>query len=149
MDILELQDRLNSFDVHQQLESLIYEHEDEILNLNKKQISEEGQDAYGNVIGLYSFASDLITKGRKRAGTPYDLLESGKFLGSFELNYQNGAILIYATDSKVGDIFDTIEEYGLIVNPEQIFGLTIEAGRIVNFEILLPALQERFNSHLE
>lgn len=148
MDITTLKDRLISFDVRDNIKRIIYDLEEEIIKLNTSQIEGKGQNIFGSVIGIYSKGTEAVTGGRKRAGEPYDLFETGKFIRSFEINYRDDVIYFYATDNKTSLVLDTIDKHGLISDPESIFGLTIDNEKIVNFEMLLPELQERFNRHM-
>lgn len=49
-----------------------------ILNYVKKdQLFERGVDSDGNVIGYYSYMTEIISRGRKQQGDHYTLLDSG------------------------------------------------------------------------
>ena len=54
-----------------------------IINLiRQKQLKEKGEDKEGEVIGYYSYATELITNGRKQEGDPYTLEDTGEFYQS-------------------------------------------------------------------
>jgi hypothetical protein len=61
---------------------------------------DKGEDEDGNIIGVYSQATENITDGRKKAGTPYDLLETGYFRRSFSVLINPNEIIIDADGQK-------------------------------------------------
>jgi hypothetical protein len=90
--------------------------------------------------GVYSITTEILSKGRKKAGTPYTLFDSGDFFKSFEVMYEDGGILIDADPIKVDSrgSFDTnlFEEYG-----KDILGLNDE-NLTIFITALLPELRE-------
>ena len=52
--------------VNQELFDFIRSIESELTALNKKQLNEESKDIYGDAIGFYSYATEVITKGAKK-----------------------------------------------------------------------------------
>lgn len=67
-------------------------------------------------------------------GTP-DLKLTGKFHSEFYLTAKNKEFSLYSSDFKEEFL---VKRYG----KENIFGLTVENNKIVNYEILLPKLLE-------
>ena len=66
-----------------------------IINwVREEQIREEGEDSKGNIIGLYSFATELISNGEKKAGDPYTLYDLGDTYRSLYLVVLKDAIVI-------------------------------------------------------
>ncbi len=89
------------------------------------QIEVEGIDTEGHIIGTYSFATELITGGRKRAGEPFDLKETGKFLASWVVIVETLEIKILTNPIKVDPIEGTINLFDKLDN-FKIVGLTEE-----------------------
>ncbi len=50
--------------------------------IQKDQITNKGVDKFGKTIGYYSYATELITKGRKQQGDHYTLFNEGYFYRS-------------------------------------------------------------------
>jgi hypothetical protein len=85
-----------------------------ISNAIKKWIIEQledGVDATGEIIGLYSFATEIISNGKKRAGDTYDLNLTGAFRASIVVVPKLFVISIYANGKKGNE--DIIQKYGL------------------------------------
>lgn len=74
-------------------------------------------------------------------GTP-DLKLTGKFHSDFFLTAKNKEFTLFSSDDKTGKL---VEKYG----QDNIFGLTVENNRIVNYEILAPRLIEWVLSKLK
>jgi hypothetical protein len=55
------------------------ENKETIIKLVRDRLFETGEDKHGGIIGLYSFATEWITKGEKKEGDPYNLKDSGDF----------------------------------------------------------------------
>lgn len=70
-----------------------------------------GYDGKGEIIGIYSFATENITNGRKRAGEPYDLNDTGFFRASIVVVPKLFVISIYANGKKT-DV-DIVQKYGV------------------------------------
>jgi hypothetical protein len=109
----------------------------EILNWIKiDQLTDEGVDKFGNIIGVYSYSTQLITDGRKRAGEPYDLNDTGDFYRSMFVSVFLDSIIIDANAQKGNDNLFT--KYG-----NAIIGLTDES-----FEKLKVKVLESYQKHL-
>lgn len=81
------------------------------------QLGDERTDSLGRVLGFYSFATELITDGRKKAGEPFNLNDTGAFWDSWQVFIGEAVITIDANPNK-GDT-DLFEKYGI-----DILGLT-------------------------
>jgi hypothetical protein len=95
-----------------------------IINLNREgQLFAEGVGVDGNIVGVYSFASELLSQGvsgkgfPKRAGDPFNFYNTGEMYNSFSLKIESDGFVIKADTS---DIEDTIGD-------KQIIGLTNES----------------------
>ncbi len=145
MDVFDLQSRLNKFDVRKELIGILSELEQKILDLNRKdQLFEKGENNEGTVIGIYKPLTEVLSGGKKKAGQPYNLFDTGDFYKKFTFDYKNGTLDLFSTDNKLDEIFDRIEKEGR-VDPKSIFGLTIKNTEILNYGMLMPELIEDLN----
>ena len=75
-----------------------------ILDLIRiKQLKQEGIDQNENIIGLYSQLTELLSGGRKKAGTPFTLYDTGEFYRSMFILVMKDSIIIDANYSKMAD----------------------------------------------
>ena len=75
-----------------------------ILDLIRiKQLRQEGIDQNENVIGLYSQLTELLSGGRKKAGTHFTLYDTGEFYRSMFVLVMKDSIIIDANYSKMTD----------------------------------------------
>lgn len=51
----------------------------ENVNDLQRQQWKEGEDFEGNILGIYSKMTEELSMGKKKAGDPYDLLDTGDF----------------------------------------------------------------------
>lgn len=93
----------------------------ELIDLNKKQLNEDSKDIYGNAIGFYSYATEIITKGAKKRGEPFDAKDTGGFLDKFYMTVYNDVFYFGSTDPKTDDILDSPNWLS-----HDLFGLTDE-----------------------
>lgn len=95
--------------------------------LRTKHIDSNGDFLYSkkHESGVYSKTTEIISKGRKIAGTRYTLFDTGDFFNSWEVKADKVSITITADPIKPGNPFggtNLFEEYG-----EDIVGLTDES----------------------
>jgi len=77
---------------------------EEILNLiRNEQLMEEGVDANDDIIGTYSYLTEVLSGGRKRMGDPYNLNDTGAFFRSMFIKVLSHSILIDADSAKMED----------------------------------------------
>lgn len=112
--------------------------QDIITDLNKEQL-QEGKTPKGQKLKPdYSRVRYARAKQQQNPlpgfGTP-DLKLTGKFYSEFYLTAKNKEFTLYSSDFKTEFL---VPKYG----EENIFGLTVENNKIVNYEILLPRLME-------
>ena len=82
-----------------------------ILDLVRyKQLNELGIDKHGDVIGYYSYATEIISQGRKQEGDPYTLDDTGEFYKSMFISVFQDLFEINA-DAQKGDE-NLFEKYG-------------------------------------
>ena len=75
-----------------------------ILNLIRQdQLVEEGVDANEEIIGYYSYLTEVMTDGRKKMGEPYNLKDTGAFFRSMFVKVLNDSIYIDADYEKMED----------------------------------------------
>lgn len=108
---------------------------------NTATIFQDSQSVTGKPIGFYSYATELITKGRKAKGQPFDLFETGDFLESFFAKVGRNYIQFGATDPKLKKVLDN-----LLTN--DIFGLQDDDLNKVIEERLLPFLLKFYRLNL-
>lgn len=101
--------------------------EDLIIKFNTRdQIQVQGIDTEGNIIGVYSFATEVITGGRKQEGEPFDLTDTGAFIDSWKVNVGTGEILILTNPKKYDPILETTIDLFEKLDNFKIVGLTDE-----------------------
>lgn len=100
--------------------------EELIIRMNTvDQIEVEGIDTEGNIIGIYSFATEFITGGEKQAGEPYSLKDKGDFIASWVVTVRTAEIVIQTNPFKIDPIEGTINLFEKL-NNFKIVGLTDE-----------------------
>lgn len=124
--------------------------EQEILDLNRdKQLLNEGIGTGGNVLGVYSKATEQMTEGMqgvgfpKRAGEPFNFYNTGSMFKGFDLKVGNDSFSIVNTSQ-------TLKEFSKTKNiPEsKIIGLTSENKDLVELKKVLPLLREFFKRNM-
>lgn len=98
---------------------------------NVSQLFNESSDVFGKPIGFYSPGTEAITKGRKQAGQPFNLKESGELLESLYANVQSNSIFFDFSDPKKEEVFRNLLS-------TDVLGLTDENLNKVIEEKLLP-----------
>lgn len=102
---------------------------------------DRGEDREGVILGVYSIATEKITKGRKKAGEPYNLLDTGDF--------REGTYLIVELEGKDLEftIGSTDDKENLLKNKigNRIFGLQENK----EYAILIRELEKIFIQELE
>jgi hypothetical protein len=80
---------------------------DVILDLiTDNQLMDKGVDADGEIIGRYSKATEMISGGRKKAGDPYNLNDTGSFFRSMFINVLENSIEIDASSQTFTEMQD-------------------------------------------
>lgn len=115
----------------------------EMVEKNREQIFEKSQDIYGNAIGFYSRATDVITKGRKKAGEPFDGKDTGAFLKSFYATVLDDLVFFGASDPKTDLILESDSWLS-----KDLFGLTDENLRVFIRERILPFVVKEYRQKL-
>jgi hypothetical protein len=77
---------------------------DEIIKMiQEDQLKGSGVDSEGAVIGYYSPATEMLSMGRKRAGDPYTLEDTGEFFRSMYVTVLMDSIVINGDYGKMQD----------------------------------------------
>lgn len=77
---------------------------EDVLNLIREaQLMAEGVDENNEIIGTYSFMTELISGGRKQEGDPYNLNDTGEFFRSMYIKVLADSIIIDANYQKMED----------------------------------------------
>ena len=92
-----------------------------LIDLNKEQINKNSQDIFGNPIGFYSRATEIISGGEKRAGQPFTGKDTGSWLNKFYMTVYDDIFYFGSTDPKTDDILDSPNWLS-----QDLFGLTDE-----------------------
>ena len=117
--------------------------EKEIVELNRIQLNEESKDIYGQAIGFYSYATEIITKGAKKKGEPFDAEDTGSFLNKLYAKIQNNQVVFGSTDPKTELILESDNWLST-----DLFGLTDEDLKKVIEERLLPFIINYYRKQL-
>jgi len=109
----------------------------ELASKNVEQLNKQHVDIYGDAIGFYSKTTEILSFGKKKAGQPYDMKDTGEFLSKFYANVSNNIITFGSTDPKTDDILDNPNLLSV-----DLFGLTDEnLNEVINSNILPFMLQ--------
>lgn len=115
-----------------------------ILDKNKEQIEEDSQDINGKPIGYYSYATEIITGGVKKKGSPFTGVDTGDWFKGFYMQEVSGVVRINSKDPKTVDILRSDAWLS-----DDLFGLTDKNLKKVIAEKLLPFLLKHIRSILE
>lgn len=107
--------------------------EQELVAYNKATIFEDSESVTGKSLGFYSKATEIISNGRKKAGDPYSLKDTGVFLESLFAKVGTNSILFDASDPKKKEVFKNLLT-------DDIFGLQDDDLKKVIDVRLLPFL---------
>jgi hypothetical protein len=118
--------------------------EKEILDLERKRISEDSKDIFGKPIGFYSFFTDHLTNGIKKAGEPFTGKDTGKWFDGFYMQEVAGVLRFGSRDPKTKDILSS--EHWL---SHELFGLSDEDLKEVIETRLLPFFIENGRNILD
>lgn len=113
---------------------IVNDNKEIIIDLNREKQLSLGLNPDGELIGVYSKATETMYGGAengKFAGEPYNFEDTGDLFKGFKLEFNNGELRIYSTDSKVPLLQS---EYG------QLFGLTKNNEYTLNYDIIKAPL---------
>lgn len=118
--------------------------EKQILDKNKEQLFEDSQDIYGQAIGFYSYATEQITKGRKKKGEPFNAKESGDLFNQMYMQEVSGVIRFGSKSPHYADILKSNSWLST-----DIFGLTDENLKTLIETELKPFIISYYRKILE
>lgn len=86
----------------------IESHTNEVKNIildliRNDQLLSQGIDDKGEIIGYYSFMTEIISNGLKKQGEPYNLKDTGQFYRSMFVKVLKDSIIIDANFTKMED----------------------------------------------
>lgn len=118
--------------------------EEELAAYNRATLFEESEDVDGNPIGFYSEATEILSGGEKKAGDPYTLLDSGRFLDDLFSKVKKDSVFTVFFDTKDPKKKKVLEN----LLTDNIFGLQEEDLNKVIETRLLPFFQNYFRKEL-
>lgn len=118
--------------------------EEEFLDLNKDQIQNDSKDIFGNAIGFYSKATEILSGGNKKAGEPFSGVDTGDWFKGFYMQIVSGVIRFSSKDPKNNLILSSEDWLS-----DQLFGLSDENLKKVITEKLLPFFIENIRNQLD
>lgn len=118
--------------------------EKELLELEKKRISEDSQDIFGKPIGFYSKASELISSGKKKKGDPFTGLDTGDWFKGFYMQEVSGVLRFSSKDVKNNEILSSNNWLS-----DELFGLSDKDLQKAITDKLLPFFIENNRNILE
>lgn len=111
---------------------------EKIIDLNRMGQLFQGLNTKGQIIGVYSKNTETKFGGAAKGkfkGEPYNFEDTGDLFKAFSLEYNNGRLDIFSTDSKVNMLKDKYE-----TADAKLFGLTWEHEMELNYEMIKPQL---------
>jgi hypothetical protein len=136
--------QLNPDKISKALFKFIRSIEKQILDKNKEQIFENSQDIHGQAIGFYSYATEQITKGRKKKGEPFDGKESGDLFKQMYMQEVSGVIRFGSKSPHYADILKSKSWLS-----KDILGLTDKNLKELIQTELLPFIITHYRKTLE
>lgn len=118
--------------------------EPELLQKEKDRLFNESKDIFGQPIGFYSYATEVLSKGKKKKGEPFTSFDTGDFFKGFYMQEVSGVIRFGSKDSKTNTILNSDNWLS-----NEIFGLSdIDLKEIIS-QRLLPFLIENTRKKLD
>ena len=146
MNVIQYKRRLKSFKVDANIKKAIKQNSDEIINLNKINL-DKGLNYENRVVGYYKertaqFAKKLKPNKPKTANTKYNFDWTGSFINGIFITYEDYKIK-FKSRGMGGS------KKSVFITKNKLLGLLDVQSKIVNNDILTPALRNLFKSHLE
>lgn len=117
-----LLNRLEKLDLRNEVPEIVRATSGTLISLNQKQLFNQGVNTDGEVIGTYSFFTEVISKGRKKQGAHYTLYDKGGFFKGFNIKVDAKKITFDSSDYKTSMLEETLGN--------NIFGLTKQSRSI-------------------
>lgn len=123
ISVFDFRDKVNSLTIVDLMLQLIQDIEADNTGEALQQLQwQKGEDRYGSILGIYTRATEIVSKGRKKAGEPYNLFDTGSFWNETYLKAEiSGNDIVFSLNSKDSKTPILIEKMG-----DRIFGLADE-----------------------
>lgn len=118
--------------------------EKELILIEKDRIFNESKDINGNPLGFYSYATEVISKGKKKKGEPFTGFDTGDFFKGFNAFVTNEEVSFFSNDKKTFSILRSDNWLS-----DELFGLSDNELKKVIAERLLPFFIENSRNILE
>ncbi len=146
MNVLQYQKKLNSINVHSIVKDAVNKNTKVILDINRSEMN-DGLDIFGKVVGKYSKASEEFAKHTnpskpKKAGANYNFQDTLALFKGMLIEF-NGKIIKFDSNG-----IDSVEK-DLFITDSQVLGVSKENAVIINYDILLPDLQNKIKQILK
>ena len=145
MNFFEFAENINRYPVDKLVDDIqiSIEKNAKVLELQKNQW-QEGKDFNGNLLGRYSYATEILSGGRKKRGEPFDLYDTGDFYRKTNLfgeQKNNDITFFFDSDGIVAG--KLLERLG-----ERIFGLQ-QKNIDITTEIVQETMCDLINKNLK
>lgn len=154
MDVLDWIEKAKNYDSDQFLSDFAMQiiEDEKAIDIQREQWAIDGADVHGRTIGFYKKLTEELTGGRKKAGEPYDLKDTGDFWQKTYLNAViKGKDLEFEFNSSginKSALFATIKKHGEIDNPDDVFGL-YESYQIPFIGLIEPKFVQQLNNYYD
>lgn len=137
--------KLNETTVKNDLFRFIKTIETEILDKEKDRIENKSKDIQGEALGFYSQATEIISKGSKKAGEPFTGKDTGDFFKGFYMQEVSGVLRFGSKSPHWADI----QKSSGVWLSKDLFGLSDEDLKAIIQERLLPFLLQNIRIKLD
>lgn len=141
---LKKSNNLKSKAVEKDLFLFIRSIEKQLLDKEKDRIFNESKDIFGDALGFYSKATEVLSQGAKKAGEPFTGKDTGDFFKGFYMQEVSGVLRFGSSDSKTSTILKSKDWLS-----HEIFGLSDKDLKAVIDEQLLPFLLQNAKNQLD
>lgn len=92
MEQLQKAKKITKDNLSKELFAYIKSIKEELIEMEKNRLFNESKDINGKPIGFYSYATEVISKGKKKAGEPFTAKDSGDFFKGFYMQETSGVL---------------------------------------------------------
>ncbi|RUT68690.1 hypothetical protein D0817_20230 [Flavobacterium cupreum] len=104
--------------------------------MEKRRLSIDSKDIFGNPIGFYSEGTEIISGGKKKAGDPFTGIDTGDWFKGFFMQEVSGVLRFSSKDPKNAAILSDGPDNTWL--SDELFGLTDKELKEVITKRLLP-----------
>jgi hypothetical protein len=145
MNVVQYQKRLKSFKVEDNINKASKENSEEIVNLNRLNLS-KGLNSLDQIVGRYSsftaaWAKRFKPNKPKTFGSLYNFNWTGSFINGIFITYQESKIKF--SSKGMGNA-----KKSRFITSNKLLGLSQAKGKIINNSIIIPTLRKLFKSHI-